>query len=91
MAKAQANRRRGKKKVAPISSTELPQTINYTIILVGIAVVIIGYIVMAMGDATSALSVTVAPIILFIGYCIVIPVGILYRKKEVQEESASTS
>lgn len=90
MAKAHANRRRGKKKVAPISTAELPQSINYTIILVGIAVVIIGYIVMAMGDATSVLSVTIAPIILFIGYCIVIPVGILYRKKEAQKESATS-
>jgi len=60
------------------------------IILAGIVVVIIGYIVMAMGDATSALSVTIAPIILFVGYCIVIPVGILYRKKAENKETAAS-
>jgi hypothetical protein len=88
MAKAQPVRRRGKKKVEAIAPAELPQRINYMIMLVGVVVIIIGYIIMSMGDATSPLAVTISPIILFIGYCIIIPVGILYRKKDKKNESA---
>ena len=82
MAKAQPVRKRGKKKQVAIAPAELPQNINYGIMLAGVIVCIIGYIVMSMGDATSSLSVTIAPVILFIGYCVIIPVGILYRKKD---------
>ena len=66
---------------------DLPQGINYLILCAGIAVILLGYIVMAMGDATSPLSMTVAPIILMLGYCVIVPVGIIYRKKTGTEQS----
>jgi uncharacterized membrane protein YobD (UPF0266 family) len=86
MAKAQQIRRRGKKKVEAVAPAELPQKQNYAIILAGIIVILFGNIVMSMGDATSPLAVTISPIILFIGYCIIIPIGILYRKKKANSE-----
>ena len=80
MAKIQPAKKKLRKKVG-VPEAELPQRKNYLIILAGIATVVVGYIVMAMGDDVSPLSVTVAPLILFLGYCVVIPVGILYRKR----------
>ncbi|MAT38943.1 MAG: hypothetical protein CL946_04995 [Ectothiorhodospiraceae bacterium] len=91
MAKATKQpRRKTRKTQQAVAPAELPQRMNYIIMLSGVAVIIFGYILMSMGDATSALSVTIAPIILIIGYCIVIPFGILYRPKP-QDESASQS
>ena len=41
---------------------------------------------MAAGDAVSPLSVTISPIILFIGFCVIIPIGIIYKQPKKQIE-----
>ena len=79
MSKIQSRKQVKKKGFVP--EAELPQRTNYIILIAGVAIIIIGYLVMSAGDAVSPLSVTVAPIILVIGYCIVVPLGIIYRKK----------
>jgi hypothetical protein len=79
MAKVQ-RKRKGSPRILDVPEAELPQKINYVILMLGVAVVIVGFLVMAAGDAVSALSVTVAPIILFIGFCIIIPIGIIYKQ-----------
>lgn len=45
----------------------------------GLVVIIIGYIALMQGPYNNPLSVTVAPILLTIGYCILIPVGLAIR------------
>jgi hypothetical protein len=80
MAKTQPRRKGGRKKQA-VPEAELPQRLNYIILVAGIAVVVIGMLVMSAGDAVSPLSVTIAPLILVLGYCIIIPIGIIYRRK----------
>ena len=54
--------------------------INYTLFSIGILTILIGYLIMYTGDTTSFQSTKLSPIILIIGYCIIIPVSILYRK-----------
>ncbi|MBN2601333.1 MAG: DUF3098 domain-containing protein [Candidatus Marinimicrobia bacterium] len=54
---------------------------NFIIFGVGILTIIIGYLIMASGDTYSFRTLTLAPIVLLIGYLIIIPVAILYRKK----------
>ena len=87
MAKIQS--RKQLKKKGFVAEAELPQRTNYLILIVGIVTIIVGYLVMNAGDAVSPLSVTIAPIILVIGYCVIIPVGILYRKKRPEEQKIS--
>lgn len=55
--------------------------INYILFLIGLALVIFGYIFMASGDVNSYQSLILAPIMLFLGYIIVIPVSLIYREK----------
>ena len=57
-------------------------TLNYQIFALGIAVIILGYIALAQPPADSFMSLTVAPILLVLGYCVIIPVAILYQKKK---------
>src|SRR5687767_14279443 len=69
----------------PLTST------NIYILLAGIAVIIVGYFLMSLGIADDPLknqgvwnrpeAVTIAPILLGLGYCIIIPYALLYRKK----------
>ena len=80
MAKVQQKKRRtppGK----TVPDAELPQRINYMIIVAGLAVVILGVLIMASGDAVSSSAVTIAPIIMFIGYCVIIPLGIIFKQR----------
>jgi hypothetical protein len=88
MAKVQ-KRRKGSRKQQELPEAELPQRTNYMIIIAGVVVVIIGFLVMSAGDDVSALSVTIAPMILFIGFCVIIPLGIIYRKKDKKAEAAA--
>ena len=55
---------------------------NYVIIGVGILFIIAGYVAMSGNVVEGFSQLTLSPILLLIGYCVVIPVGILYRKKE---------
>jgi hypothetical protein len=57
---------------------------NITIILIGVATIILGYYLMSISETMGALAITVAPIILVIGYLIVIPYGIMYGAKRLK-------
>ena len=50
--------------------------INYRILIIGIIIITIGYIIMATGDST------ISPLLLIISYMIVIPIALLWRKKD---------
>ena len=55
---------------------------NYMFFAIGIAVVVLGYLLMAYGETTSFQSVKLAPILLVIGHCIIIPISIVYKFPE---------
>ena len=54
---------------------------NYTLFVIGVLLIIIGYFVMAIGTVNSFQSLTLAPILLFLGYIIFIPAALIYRSK----------
>ena len=55
---------------------------NYFLFGAGIITIILGYITMATGDTYSFQSLSLAPVLLFIGYIILIPIALLYKKKK---------
>ena len=55
---------------------------NYVLFGAGIITIILGYIIMATGDTYSFQSLSLAPVLLFIGYIILIPIALLYKKKK---------
>tara|TARA_B100000315_G_C14041964_1_gene347956 strand:+ start:76 stop:351 length:276 start_codon:yes stop_codon:yes gene_type:complete len=61
---------------------------NYTLFGVGIAIIIAGYIIMAKGEVYSFQSLSLAPVLLFIGYLIVIPVSLLYKDKNTINQAS---
>ena len=54
---------------------------NYLLFGIGLLLVIIGYIFMSSGKVDSFQRLTLAPIMLFVGYIIVIPAALVYRDK----------
>jgi hypothetical protein len=90
MAKVQKKRKNSRRPL-DIPEAELPQKINYMILAFGVAVVIIGFLVMSAGNAVSPLSETISPIILFIGFCVIIPIGIIYKQPKIAKTGDSVS
>lgn len=54
---------------------------NYLLFLVGIIFIVLGYIIMALGEVNSFQSLTIAPSMLFLGYIVIIPFALIYRDK----------
>ena len=64
---------------------------QYILIGSGIAVIVIGFLLLATGIGDSwdnPLAVSVAPVVLVIGYCVVIPIAILFGDKTKDSEKA---
>lgn len=54
--------------------------INFIVILIGVLFVAAGYLAMLEGSVEGFLPIVVAPILLVLGYCVIIPLGILFKK-----------
>jgi len=71
------------KKGPPKPKVELPfGRRNYTWFGIGILAIVVGYIFLSMG------SLTLAPILLVAGYCVIIPISIIIsgeKKKKVEK------
>jgi hypothetical protein len=51
-----------------------------TILAIAGAVIVLGYWLLAQGPANNPASLTAAPILLVLGYCILVPAAIFLRK-----------
>lgn len=60
---------------------------NYLIIGVGILVIIAGYLALMEKTVEGFLPLYVAPILLVLGYCVIIPLGIFFTRKSEKPTS----
>jgi Flp pilus assembly protein TadB len=79
-AEARAERKRSqgdlRRKRASGDQDHLPlERANLVLFAVALAVIVIGYLTLAGG------SITLAPILLVLGYCVLVPVAIVYRPR----------
>ena len=58
---------------------------NYQFLALGIIVIIIGFYLMSVGAWNSFSSIVIAPILLVIGYVLIFPLSIFYRKKDKKD------
>ena len=54
---------------------------NYILFFSGLFFILLGYFVMSLGSVNSFQSLTFAPILLFIGYIVLIPLSLLVKDK----------
>ena len=59
---------------------------NYLLLFSGILFIILGYFIMAYGEVYSFQSLTLAPVILFIGYIVLIPSALIYKKRIIKKD-----
>lgn len=60
-------------------------TKNYQLLGIGILIIILGYISLSKGPANSFWSLTLAPILLVLGYCVIIPISIIYKERKTSK------
>ncbi|MGB1785907.1 MAG: DUF3098 domain-containing protein, partial [Ilumatobacteraceae bacterium] len=53
---------------------------NYLLFGVGVFVIIVGYLIMYLGEVNSFQSLVISPLLLLLGYLVIIPVALLYKK-----------
>ena len=53
---------------------------NYILFGVGLFIILLGYLLMGTGEVDSFQSVRLSPFLLIIGYLIIIPLSIFYKK-----------
>ena len=76
------------KRKAP--SMALPFTKrNYQILGFGLLVIVLGYVALGQSPWDGTMPLVVAPILLVLGYCVIIPLGILYREKSVTQPTSA--
>lgn len=65
------------------------EPINYKIIGLGILVIIAGYIALSTSPWDNPIALNVAPILLVLGYCVIIPIGIIYKPKKSEAQATA--
>ena len=87
-----------KKKNVKASSKSLPspfnmywERTNYLLFGLGMFLIILGFYFMGQGEWDSSSSLVVSPILLFLGFVVVMPVSILYRKRSEEQISSSAT
>jgi hypothetical protein len=85
-----------KKKNVKASAKSLPspfniywERTNYLLFGLGMLLIILGFYFMSLGEWDSSSSLVVSPILLFLGFVVVMPASILYRKKAVVESEVT--
>src|ERR1700741_4813840 len=72
------NARAKKKENLPVRPFQMPfDSKNMAIIGIGVAVIVLGYLVMYFSPTMSDMALTVSPILLLLGYCVIVPIGIM--------------
>ncbi len=71
-------------KLEPVKISWPFGRINYILFAIALAVIAVGYITLAGG------SITLSPILLVIGYCVLIPIAIIVRPRKEAVETVET-
>ncbi len=55
---------------------------NFIILGVGVLVIILGYVALSENKVEGFVPLVLAPVLLVLGYCVIVPFGIMFRKKD---------
>ena len=70
------------KEQKPVGETSIFGKTNKILFGVAIGTIMTGFYLLGEGPADNPLSLTYAPILMVIGFCILVPVAIMYREKK---------
>ncbi len=59
---------------------------NGSLAIAGLAAIALGYVFLSIPPAEGFLSLTLAPVLLVVGYCVLIPLAILVRDQSADQQ-----
>ena len=59
---------------------------NWTLFAIGLGVIGVGYVLLSIPPADGFWSLTMAPILLILGYCVLVPVAILLKDRAARPD-----
>jgi hypothetical protein len=72
-----------KPAIDPVKQFQMPfEKENIVWIIAGVATITLGYVIMRFSDPMGFMALSVAPIILLLGYCVVLPWGIMHGARQ---------
>ncbi|MCH7723179.1 MAG: hypothetical protein IIA49_05450 [Bacteroidetes bacterium] len=84
--------RKTKKTAAPVSPFSIYWSKqNYYLLFLGFAVIILGFYLMSIDPWDSFSSLVISPIFLMLGYILIFPASIFFRRKNKKENSKDTN
>ena len=63
---------------------------NYQILGLALVCIALGYLALGQKPWDGFMALIVAPVLLVLGYCVLVPLGILYRKKGEQQATGES-
>ena len=92
MARAVKSRKTERRRKSRIPAEMPLDRTNYIIIIAGAALIIATYILLATNNTVYGfIPLDVVPILLFVGYLIIVPIGIMYRGKKKAADQSKTA
>jgi hypothetical protein len=89
---------RTKKKSVQTKAKKLPSPFNiywvktnYILFGLGLFLIVLGFFFMSQGEWNSTSSLLISPVLLFLGFVVVMPASILYSKKSEPQVNSSTT
>jgi hypothetical protein len=79
-----AREQRSQKRKPAVHALPLTKR-NYQILGAALACIALGYVALLQKPWDGFLPLVVAPLLLVLGYCVLVPLGILYRQKGEQQ------
>lgn len=80
-----AGKRKGQTAVLPFTKR------NYQILGIGLLFIVLGYIALSQSPWDGTMPLVIAPILLVLGYCVIVPMGILYREKPPKQPTETAT
>lgn len=68
--------------------SELYGSRNYLLLTVGLVLIVAGYICLGWKPKDGTLTMNVAPILLVIGYCVVVPIALFIKPEKESKKEA---
>ena len=79
---------KGKQKKAKMDDVFPFERENFIIMGIGLLCIVAGYVALSGNVVEGFLQLTLSPVLLVLGYCVIIPIGIMYRKREKPQSSS---
>ena len=75
--------RRARQRRTPKPRPKLPYSKrNMWLFALGLAIIALGYVFLSLPPVDGFMSLTLAPLLLVLGYCVLLPIAVLSGKKE---------